>query len=456
MARQVSCTATVGAGSEVHNHSIEYRKILDHTDTANRPDAIIELIPYRPYKEKINELMKPYIDQYNARVEQRFQSNLERYKQGEIKSRPKRKDYKPMGYDYYEEHLHDTHTNPHTKKVEKLPMWREIIIGLGDQNDRKTGMITRDEAVAVLRDVVRQWPEMFPDFKLLGATVHLDEAGFYHAHLDYKPLYEKTTPERGLSVGIGHDAALEHMGYEPEQSIINERDKAPIRFNAFRNRLYLEVEQALNERGLRLQYGVSAVKEPGKDSSTNQQLEAWKASQEATRGLQRQKNAMLDIIMADHVSPDGYKAAVQAADDVRKALEAVESSPMSRLSRNKVVVEFRLLDQLKSFVAALMDTVAHLFKYISSLDERCRSAESTVDRLHREMNRKDEKIEWYENRTNELLIEVSQYSQDAKENQQRKDYMARFNVGSVGNSTPMEQDFQNELNQQRHRSWEWE
>lgn len=386
--RQVSCTATVGAGSEQHNHDLKFREALDHTNTADRPDAIIELIPYRPYKTQINELMYPYIKAYNDDVEARFEAAKERYRRGEIKSRPKRRDYKLMDYDYYETHLHDTHTNPKTKKVEELPMWREVIFGLGDMEDRKTGVITQEEAVAVMTDVVKRWPELFPDFKLLGATIHLDEKGFYHCHINYKPLYEKAEPERGLKVGIGHDGALERMGFTPEQSIINESDKAPILFNAFRNRLYRETEQALIAHGLRLQYGVSATKEPGKDSSTNQQLDAWQATQDATRELQRQKNVMLDVVMSDKVSPEGYKQAIDAADSIVSTLDEISKAPRSRLKKDKVVVEFRLFDQLRSFVTALVESVKHLLHKISVLEDnvhhyadRAEEAENEVARL---------------------------------------------------------------------------
>lgn len=126
--------------------------------------------------------------------------------------------------------------------------------------------------------VVKRWPEIFPCLKLLGATIHLDEDGFYHCHIDYIPLFESGNDgkqEHGLQASHSQEAAFMHMGFEPEQSIINASDKAPIRFNAFRNRLYLTAEEELNALGLRLQYGVSKIKEPAKDSSTNQRMENW-------------------------------------------------------------------------------------------------------------------------------------------------------------------------------------
>lgn len=381
MSKKVSCTVTVGAGSEKHNHDLRFRESLNHTRTADCQDAIIELVPYRPYQTQINEMMKPYIDEYNHRQQERYEAAWARYNAGEIRTKPRKRDYKPMSDDYYTDHLHDQQWNPRTKKMEDVPIYREVIFGLGDQNDRKSGLITRDEAVAVMTNVVARWPEIFPDLKLLGASIHLDEEGFYHCHIDYKPLYEKENPERGLTVGTGQDAALEKMGFTPEQSIINGRDKVPILFNAFRNRLYLETEKELNRYGLRLMYGASKIKEPGKDSSVNQQLEVWQATRDGVHEVQMLKNNMLDIVQGDHVSPEGFKQAVTAAENVTKALDELQQQPRSRINKDNVIVPFRLLDQLRSFVLDVVNTVKHLLQQIDILEDHLDHYENIQEKL---------------------------------------------------------------------------
>lgn len=447
MSREISCTCTVGAGSEQHNHDLDFRTTLQHVH--DRPDGVIELIPYRPYAEQINELMLPYIQEYNAQSEARFEAAKERFRNGEIKSRPKRRDYPIMSEDYCREHEGGIkYANPRTKKTEIIPLWREVIFGLGDMNDRKTGAITQEEAVAVMTDVVQRWPELFPDFKLLGATIHLDEQGFYHCHIDYKPLYEKAKPERGLKVGIGHDGALENMGFSPEQSIINGSDKAPILFNAFRNKLYRTTEQALIANGLRLQYGVSATKEPGKDSSTNQQMDAWQATQDATRELQRQKNVMLDVVMSDEVSPEGYKKAIEAADSVVTTLDEISKSPRSRLKKDKVVVEFRLFDQLRSFVTALVDSVKHLLHRIDVLS-------ANVDYYADQAARAEKEVERLKPKEQELhSLRIDYRNRDAQaqraeaEVRRQRQFMHQFKV----EGKPMDEIYQEQqLREQRQR-----
>ena len=361
---EVSVTVTVGEGSEEHNHDLEYRTTLKHVH--DRPDGVIELVPYQNYITTIDEAMQPYIDRYNQRVDERYQAAWDRYNAGEIKTKPRKRDYQKMGMSYVHETYGERHRNPHTGKVEDVPLFRSIIIGMGDREDRQTGRISEEQAKAVFQKVANGFQEKFPDFLLLGASLHLDEQGFYHAHLDYKPMYEKEDPDaekggkrRGLDVGTGHDAALKHMGFEPEQSIINGRDKAPLLFNAFRNEIYHMMESAMADHGLRLQYGVTARKEPEKDSSRNQKLDVWQATQDAAREMQHKKNLALDIISQDTVSPDGYKAVMAAVEDLNDTLQKVQESQLTTM-RNGYKITFRLFDQLKSMVKNVQETIGHL------------------------------------------------------------------------------------------------
>lgn len=356
--REISTTVTVGEGSEIHNHDLEYRKTLKHVH--DRSNGVIELIPYKDYREQINALVRPFIDSYNAKVEQRYQDAWDRYNRGEIKTKPRKRDYQKVGHDYYNDHLHDTFYNRAANKHEELPMWRELIIGLGDKADRDSGIISESEAIDVFKRTVDQFKKDFPYFYLLGATIHLDEAGYYHLHLDYKPLYVHDIGQ-GLGLGIGHESALEHMGLKPEQSIINGRDKVPLLFNAMRNKIYYTVESALAEHKIRLQYGVSATKDPGKDSSTKQSQEAWRTTRDAARELQHQKNVALDILAKDNVTPEEIKTAFSTIDNISKTLDEIDSSPRTRL-KGDIKISFHIFDQLKSFVDRLVTSIATIVK----------------------------------------------------------------------------------------------
>lgn len=411
---EMSVTVTVGEGSEAHNHDLEYRSTLKHVH--DRSDGVVELIPYRNYNTVINEAVKPYIDRYNQRVEERYQAAWDRYNAGEIKTKPRKRDYRKMSYEYTAEVFGEKYRNPHTGKVEEAPMFRSIIVGIGDKEDRQSGRITEAQAKEIFRTVTAEFKEKFPDFLLLGASLHLDEEGFYHTHIDYKPLYEKTLPDaeqgqkrRGLDVGTGQEAALEHMGFKPEQSIINGRDKAPLLFNAFRNEIYRMMESAMAEQGLRLQYGVSARKDPEKDSSRNQKLEVWQATQDAAREMQHKKNLALEIVSQDKVSPEGFKAAMAAVADLNDTLQKVQESPQTAL-RNGYKITFTLFDQLKSMVRSVQETIGHLLR---KLDQAMADVE-----LYKPFKEKFEKLEakhtTLESEHNELERRFSALGEAAK------------------------------------------
>ena len=70
-------------------------------------------------------------------------------------------------------------------------MFRSLIIGLGDKSDRENGKITKEQALRIFNEFLVRFKKDFPYFHILGATVHLDESGFYHMHLDFKPIYER-------------------------------------------------------------------------------------------------------------------------------------------------------------------------------------------------------------------------------------------------------------------------
>ena len=98
---------------------------------------------------------------------------------------------------------------------------------MGDKSDRENGKITKEQALHIFNEFLVRFKKDFPYFHILGATVHLDESGFYHMHLDFKPIYERAEDMEfiqelggGLRCGTGFDEALAGVGYVPVQSMI--------------------------------------------------------------------------------------------------------------------------------------------------------------------------------------------------------------------------------------------
>lgn len=434
--REVSVTCTVGKGNEIHNHDLEYRKTLKHVH--DRPEGVIELIPYRDYREQINELMKPYIDEYNENVEKRYQAAWERYNAGEIKSKPKRKDFPKMGYDYYNDHVEDTYYDQHDGLTKPLPIWRELIIGLGDEADRKNGTVTEAEAKRILRQFVEQFPEQFPHFRLLGATLHLDERGFYHAHVDYKPMF-RTNAQRGLNVSVSQEAALEEMGLEPEQALINGKDKAPLRFNAFRGICYDMIERGLRAEGIYLMYGATAKKDPGKDASTHQTLDDFKARKElknrqwektkaAALDIKHQSNVVEDIIENGTPSPENLAAALAAGAEIQQIYADIERSPIDE-ERGGRVVTFRLFDQLKSFVNRFSATIGMLCAHVKALLKKIENQDQEYNSLVAEYNELSNDYRALEGDYNDLASQydtlVDEYNDLVGENNMLRGQLAK-------------------------------
>jgi len=354
----VSVTITLGTGSEPHNHSTEFRQTLSHVHSME--DGIIEVIPYNDYADTIDAIVLPYLKEYDERLQQKYQIALEKYNAGQTRHKPQLTDYRSKGESYikYRQSLRKVLT----------PLFRSIIVGIGDQSDRETGRVTAKQAIAIFTEFISDFQKRFPLLILLGATIHLDEIGFFHMHIDFFPMYQKENHKQGLSVGFGLEKTLQMMGLTPELSIINATRKKPLVFNAFRNTLYLSMESAMSKQGLRLQYAVTQMREPEKAASKHQDLESWRAVQDKARQLQLCKNMALDILEHDMVSPDGLKSSLIAVDKITHSLKYLEASPQTLL-KNGYKVSVEVYQQLKEATQEFSMTVGHLLKKIDTLTE---------------------------------------------------------------------------------------
>ncbi len=448
MSRHISCTCTVGVSSEAHNHDLEYRQTLEHVHGSK--EDIIELIPYESYKDQINRILKPFIDAYNRRRQKLYEAAWVKYNNGLIKNKPRKRDYALMDYDYFTEHYEESYYNRNKNQHMTKRLWRGLIIGLGDKEDRKNNIITREEAIDVIQKLIESWPNFFPALKLLGATIHLDEEGFYHAHIDYFPIFIRPKAEKqahGIQASHSQEGALVYMGYTPEQSIINATDKVPIVFNAFRNRIYLEVESLLSTHGIRLEYGVSKRKEPTKDSSTNQQLKNWQDTQDGVLEAQKKKNHILDIIENDDVTPEGVKTALKTANELETLLTKVSQQKRSRTNKDNVVVPFSLFDQIQSVIKNIVDAIAHLLQRISVLTDKLCEAEGKVEQLETEVEQQADIIERYKKHNHELQFKINKYCDIKTENDRRRTFMTNFKIDGV----PMEQKFKEFLRYEKEK-----
>ena len=383
----ISVTITGGYGSERHNTDSVFREKLPHVDAAE--GDIIALFPYVPYRVRINRLARPYVEACNERIHIRYEQAVEKYERGERKKKPYLSQYKTLGYDYYADHVGDMKHNRANGKVESVPMYRSLIVIIGDRDDRMSGRIPKDVAIEIFRRLLAEFQRNFPVFWLLSATVHIGEygdasksaPGAWHLHIDYKPLFPLGEQAQGLRMGIGFDGAMKYMGYEAEESIVVDHHR-PLLFNAFRNRMFRALEKILPEYGLRLQLGVTSQKDPNKNPSQNLPLEAWQARMAETQNLQNVKNHWLDILLHDEVSPDGVKAALAAIAEAQQSAESLKKAPKT-LTGTSYKLSEKQYDHLMGTLEGVMTYFAHILRKIDDLEEQAAQVEDLEEEVER-------------------------------------------------------------------------
>lgn len=370
--RSVSATVKSGRGSEKHNHSLDYRKHLEHTHETSS-ENIIELVPYRSYAEQINALYKPYIDEYNAKRDQAYDDAMKRFKAGKIKNKPKKKDFRHKDYDVYATFFKDGKPKQvYSRQLKKMVpqyAYRSLIIGFGNREDRQH--IKKEDALDIFKSTVKKFMRDFPQFSVIGATVHLDERGFYHMHLDFVPLYEKnggTKRIKGLTIGNSLDSSLEQMGFQPEKSIVNEKNKSPLLFNALRNRIYRELEESLHEHDLLMEYNVCLQKK--RDPQEQVELSDWQKQRDAFSALQKAKNEAYELAESDIADPEPL---LDVAQSLLKKLSEAQKSGLT----GNYKVQPEVMGSAKMVLDKLISLVRLLWLKVKELSDEC------VDLRHR-------------------------------------------------------------------------
>lgn len=306
---ELSVSVTFGVGCEKHNHDSGYRLTLDHVLPMG--DGELELIPYVDYNTRINTLLRPAIEEYNQRRQLQRQEAMSKFEKGQRKTRPKEKDYLPMSYNYAEAYGRRLIHNPSTHRTEEIPLFREIIVKIANIRDRVTGNLPDYVAQSICKDVVAGFAQEFPLLYLLGCTAHTNELGTIHLHIDFVAISRKLEWKTGLPVSLGLNHALQQMGYVAETSIMCAKtERAPILFNAMRNRVFKLCEKALVNHGFCMQYESTAKNYPSLDPSVTRSLEEFQYLADHARWIQHLKNITQDFLQ-EHLRIDDLSSALE-------------------------------------------------------------------------------------------------------------------------------------------------
>ncbi len=213
---RISCSCTWGKGNLNHNLNKNSRVNQSHIDKNKIDDNIIlKDINYKNIEAEFNKIFEDDIVNYNAK---------QKRKDRQIKS-------------YYQKCLND-------KKI-KSP-FREVIYQVGNREDAQDS-VKKEKMIRSLTKFYFEFEKNYPQLKILGAVIHLDEAT-PHLHIDIVPY--ANGGKNGLKHKVSFEKAIEQMGFEPEESKINKSSKKPLLFNGFRNHSMKLLENILNNEAL--------------------------------------------------------------------------------------------------------------------------------------------------------------------------------------------------------------
>lgn len=407
---ELSVSVTMGFACEQHNHDSGYRSTLDHVLALDCGE--IELTPYVNYSAKINALLKPAIAEYNARRQFQYQKAIDRYNMGDRKTKPRAKDYQPMSYDYVGEHKRRYGRNPSTSRMEQMTQYRELIIKIANIKDRVIGNLPDSISKKICATIVRSFSDAFKSLHLLGATVHANEPGTLHLHLDFIPISKKTDWKSGLPVSLGLDAALQEMGLVPETSIMcTKSERIPILFNALRNRIFKFCEEALINHGYRMQYEATSKNYPSLDPSSPRSLQEFQYLSDHGRFIQHVKNATLDYLQKENFQVEDLSSALDAFKRITESVFTAKNVASAVCEFGYEVTENLLVafhNCCEKIVAQEVESVRAVNSQISSATDNARELLRILSDLTLQCNMMTQKQTELQQRISELKLIIPQ------------------------------------------------
>lgn len=111
--------------------------------------------------------------------------------------------------------------------------YEEMIIALTDKGD----YISEQEYEKIYREYLEKFQRNYPNLVVVNATVHMDEKGSPHMHLDYIPVAEGY--KQGLSRRYSISKSLENLGYKPEKA--TRKNNAMMHFHKEQKQIFNDI-----------------------------------------------------------------------------------------------------------------------------------------------------------------------------------------------------------------------
>ena len=197
--------------------------------------------------------------------------------------------------------------------------FREVIYQVGNKEDAKNPIL-KEKMIRTLKRFYEQFEEHYPRLKVIGAVIHLDEAT-PHLHLDVVPYAEGG--KKGLKHKVSFEKAIEQMGFNPEESLVNKEKKNPLIFNGFRNHSVKLLEDLLN--------GEELIRDIKNNTEKHLEVKAFKEKRQAIEELKKSPaiiEAALDETLEKMNNKQDLKNEIyfleKKKEDVKKDFEEFE------------------------------------------------------------------------------------------------------------------------------------
>ena len=250
---------------------------------------------------------------------------------------------------------------------------KEMIVQIGNKDNMgRDKPENREKSEKVLLEFYKNFEQNYPDLKILGAVLHVDEAS-PHLHVILTP-YTENHGKNGLRHKQAWDEAYKNMGFKPEHSLLNKTEKKPIIFNGFRNHLQKVLDEAMNEQGFKREdqyvtHDHMSVKDYKEWSDIKEQQE------QQLNSLSQQKTDIQEAI-DEEFKKFGEQMVEKEATEKNKVDKEVEEYKKNEINKaNKEIKDKKqeLLDKLPdnvlNFLYFTRNVVLHIFSKIEGNKE---------------------------------------------------------------------------------------
>ena len=226
--------------------------------------------------------------------------------------------------------------------------YEEMIIALTDKGD----YISEQEYEKIYREYLEKFQRYYTNLVVINATVHMDEKGSPHMHLDYIPVADGY--KQGLSKRYSISKSLENLGFKPEKA--TRKNNAMMHFHKEQKQIFNDI---VMDNGIPVHaVGTHDYLTPQeyKDETMRKNAELQNKNcllKREIADLSRQKEK-LDILI--HEAKDELKTANTSLENIKKrekdALTACQTTEKMTL---KLMQDVQALSGLRNELADILN-----------------------------------------------------------------------------------------------------